>query len=117
MGIDMTDHIKITKAEGKWTVRAGGAVLGESREALEVQEPKGAPVIYFPKADVAMAFLEASDTVTTCPYRGEAAHYSIHTKSTIIQDAGWSYGSPVEDLEALKGYMAFYGDKVTVART
>ncbi|MDA5094431.1 DUF427 domain-containing protein [Aliiroseovarius sp. KMU-50] len=113
----MTENIKIRKAEGKWTVRAGGAVLGESLQALEVLEGKNSPVIYFPQGDIAMAFLDESETVTTCPYRGEAKHYSINTKSTVIEDAGWSYGSPVEELDALKGHLAFYGDKVTVART
>ena len=33
----MTD-ITIRKAEGTWTVRSGGAVLGESRNALELTE-------------------------------------------------------------------------------
>ncbi len=113
----MSEHIRISKAAGKWTVRAGGAVLGESEEALEVSEGARAPVIYFPRKDIAMAFLDESPTVTTCPYRGEARHYSIQTRSKLIEDAGWSYDAPVEDLEALKGYLAFYADKVTVART
>jgi hypothetical protein len=26
----MADHIRIRRAEGTWTIRAGGAVLGES---------------------------------------------------------------------------------------
>lgn len=113
----MADHIKIRPAEGKWTVRAGGAVLGESRTALEVIEGDSAPVIYFPKADVAMAFLDKTDTVTTCPYRGEARHYSIQTKSTVIEDAGYMYDAPIEDLSALKDHLAFYSEKATVART
>lgn len=113
----MTENIKISKATGKWTVRAGGAVLGESQDAIEVIEGQGAPVIYFPRADIAMAFLDDSDTVTTCPYRGEARHFSIQTRSKLIEDAAWSYEAPVEDLSGLKGYLAFYGDKATVART
>ena len=27
----MADHIRIRKAAGTWTIRAGGAVLGESQ--------------------------------------------------------------------------------------
>ena len=113
----MADQIKIRPAEGKWTVRAGGAVLGESRSALEVTEGNRAPVIYFPAADVAMAFLDRTDTVTTCPYRGEARHYSIQTKSTVIEDAGSMYDAPVEGLSELKDHLAFYAEKATVART
>lgn len=113
----MADQIKIRPAEGKWTVRAGGAVLGESKSALEVIEGDRAPVIYFPKADVAMAFLDKTDTVTTCPYRGEARHYSIQTKSTVIEDAGYMYDAPIEGLAELKDHLAFYAEKATVART
>lgn len=113
----MADNINIRAAEGKWTVRAGGAVIGESRDALEVTEGGRPPVIYFPRGDVAMAFMDDSATVTTCPYRGEAKHYSIQTKSTVIEDAAWSYDAPVEDLGQLKGYVAFYAEKATVERT
>ncbi|MHA6268002.1 DUF427 domain-containing protein [uncultured Aliiroseovarius sp.] len=113
----MSDQIKIRPAEGKWTIRAGGAVLGESLNALSVVEGDNPAVIYFPKDDVAMAFLDKSETVTTCPYRGEARHYSIQTKSTVIEDAGWIFDAPVEDLSALKDHIAFYADKATVECT
>ncbi|MCI2393446.1 DUF427 domain-containing protein [Aliiroseovarius sediminis] len=113
----MADQITIRPAEGKWTVRAGGAVLGESLSALEVIEGDRAPVIYFPKGDVAMAFLDKTGTVTTCPYRGEARHFSIQTKSTVIEDAGYMYDAPVAHFSTLKDHLAFYAEKATVART
>jgi uncharacterized protein (DUF427 family) len=56
----MAEHIRIRRADGTWVVRAGGAVLGESTNALELSESGYPPVIYFPRGDVAMAFLEAS---------------------------------------------------------
>ena len=37
----MADHIRIRKSGGTWTIRAGGAVLGESRKALELTEGSG----------------------------------------------------------------------------
>ncbi len=48
--------ITIRKAPGNWTVRAGGAVIGESSNALELSEGDLAPVIYFPRSDIGMAF-------------------------------------------------------------
>lgn len=68
----MADHIKIRKAEGIWTVRSGGAVLVESSHALELSEGDLDPVIYFPRADVAMAFLDKTDKTTHCPHKGDA---------------------------------------------
>lgn len=110
----MADHIKIEPAPGTWVVRAGGAVLGESSAALELTEGDRAGVIYFPREDIAMAFLEPSDTRTRCPHKGEARYFAIVTKSGTIPDAVWSYEDPKPGVEAIAGHLAFYPDKVTV---
>lgn len=90
----MSEHIKIHKAPGTWTVRAGGAVLVESANALELVEGGMPPVIYFPRSDIGMAFLEPSETRSHCPHKGDASYYSIQAKSGLIPDAGWSYENP-----------------------
>ncbi|ARE40019.1 hypothetical protein RGUI_1878 [Rhodovulum sp. P5] len=110
----MTDGIKIHKADGAWVVRAGGAVIAESREALELHEGEREPVIYFPREDVAMAFLEQTDSRTSCPHKGEASYFTIHAKSYEIPDAAWSYENPTEPAARIAGHLAFYTDKVTV---
>ena len=110
----MADHIKIRKADGIWVIRAGGAVLGESSNALELTEGSYPPVIYFPRGDIAMAFLDASETSTNCPHKGKASYYSIQTKSGTIEDAAWSYEDPKEAVSPIAGHIAFYGDKATV---
>jgi uncharacterized protein (DUF427 family) len=112
----MPDHIRIYRATGTWVVRAGGAVLAETRNALELHEGTAAPVIYFPRADVAMAFLDRSTTRSRCPFKGEATHFDIVTKSTTIKDAAWSYDTPGDGLTAIAGHLAFHPDRVTVER-
>ena len=62
-------------------VRAGGAVIGESRAALVLEEPGHDPVVYFPRADIGMAFLDPSETRTRCPHKGEARYFHIAAKS------------------------------------
>lgn len=110
----MTDHIKIAPATGTWVVRAGGAVIGETSGALELTEGDYPPVIYFPRDDIAMAFLDASDTISTCPYKGQARYYTIVAKSGPIRDVAWSYETPKAGIEAIAGHLAFYTSKVTV---
>ncbi|MBM1219471.1 DUF427 domain-containing protein [Ponticoccus sp. SC2-23] len=110
----MSDHIKIRPAGGTWVVRAGGAVLGESNNALELIEGSYPPVIYFPREDIAMAFLDVTDTKTTCPHKGEASYYSIIAKSGAIRDAAWSYEDPKDAVAGIKGHLAFYPEKVAV---
>lgn len=111
----MGNTMTIRKADGTWVVRAGGAVLGETHNALELNEDGLDTVIYFPREDVAMAFLDKTEKVTHCPLKGDATHYSIVTKSTTLTDAAWSYEAPMENASRIKGYMAFYkSDKLAV---
>lgn len=112
----MTD-ITIRNAAGTWTVRAGGAVLGESRNALELSEPGYPDMIYFPRDDIAMAFLDQTDHSSHCPKKGDATYFSIVTKSTTLENAAWSYEAPLDGMDRIAGHIAFYAtDFVTVER-
>ena len=104
----MADHIRIRRAKGTWVVRSGGAVLGETTNALELSEGDLPPVIYFPREDVAMAFLDRTDKVTHCPHKGDATHYSIVNKSSVTENAVWSYEDPIAEMAEIKGHLAFY---------
>ncbi|MGI3170791.1 DUF427 domain-containing protein [Pseudooceanicola sp. C21-150M6] len=111
------NDITIRKADGTWTVRSGGAVLGESRNALELSEGSYPVVIYFPREDIAMAFLDRTDHTTHCPKKGDASYFSIVTKSTTHENAAWSYEDPLEGMERIREYIAFYATEfVTVER-
>ena len=108
-------NIDIRPSSGTWVVRAGGAVLGESARALVLHEGDYPPVVYFPRDDIAMEFLDVSEKVTTCPWKGDARHYSIVTKSTVLAESAWSYEDPKPDVEAIRSHIAFYQrDDVTV---
>jgi uncharacterized protein (DUF427 family) len=111
----MADHIRIRKAPGVWSVRSGGAVLGESSNALELTEGDYPPVIYFPRADIAMAFLDRTDKVTHCPHKGDAHYYSIVNRSSRTENAVWTYETPKDAVAAIKDHLAFYvSDSVKV---
>lgn len=107
-------NITIQPADGTWVVRTAGAVIGESRNALELLEDGHDPVIYFPRSDIAMAFLDPSETKTTCPLKGEASHFDIIAKNGAIADAGWSYETPKDAVSEIAGHIAFYADKVAI---
>jgi uncharacterized protein (DUF427 family) len=112
----MAKEISITPADGKYVVRAGGAIIAETSHALILREQGYDPVIYFPRADVGMKLLDPSEKRTTCPHKGEASHFHIAAKSGPITDAAWSYESPVAGTEAIARHLAFYPDKATVER-
>lgn len=113
----MADHIRIRKAPGTWSVRAGGAVLGESTEVLELSEGDHPPVMYFPRTDLAMALLDPTDKSTHCPHKGDASHFSVVLKSATLDNAAWSYEAPMDGVSAIRGHLAFYPrDEIKIER-
>ncbi len=106
--------IAIRPATGTWVVRAGGAVIAESSKVLELVEDGFSPVIFFPKSDIAMAFLEPSAQRSADPRKGDAQYYGIVTKSTLIENAAWAYDAPNELVAALVDHVAFHPGTVAV---
>lgn len=109
-------HITIETVPGVVVVRAGGAVLGETRGALALREGSYPPVLYVPRADIAMAFLDRSARASTCPHKGAASYFHISTPAGRIEDAAWSYETPHPEVAAIAGHLAFYPDKAEVER-
>ena len=95
-------------------MRAGGAIIAETSHALILSEKGYEPVVYFPRKDGGIEFLDPSDKRITCPHKGEATHYHIAAKSGPIKDAAWSYQTPMDGARAIAGYVAFYSEKATV---
>ena len=93
------------------------AVLGESNSALELIEGDRAPVIYFPRMEVAMEFHDQSCKVATCAWKGDATHYSIITTFTTLRDVAWSYRAPHDSASAIKDHIAFNPhDEIAIER-
>lgn len=95
---------------------AGGAVLGESANALELSEGSHPPVIYFPREDIGMAFLEPSETTSVSQDIGTATYFSVSGPDGDIQDAAWSYEAPNDGVAAIKNHIAFHSDRVAVEK-
>lgn len=110
----LTKKVVVVPAQGTWVVRAGGAIIGESSRTLEFSDGDMPEVIYFPQEDVGMAFLEPSERQVMDEGIGVARYYGIVTRSTVIENAAWTYADPEADVARLKDYVAFDAEKVTV---
>jgi len=93
-------------------VLAGGKVIADSRNALTLRESDYAPVQYIPRADVDMTLLARTDNATYCPYKGDAAYYSIAAGGERAVNAVWTYEAPYEAVAAIKDHLAFYPNRV-----
>lgn len=112
----MTGQITITPSEATWVIRAGGAILAETRRAKELKQAGTPPVVYIPREDVAMALFEPSPTTSLSPGIGQARHFSFMGPDGAVPDAAWSFEAPREGAAAIAGHLAFHPGKVTVQR-
>ena len=106
-------HIEITSATGEFSVCLGDQMIAMSDEVLCVNEAGYPEVLYFPPASVRRESLLDSDSVTTCPFKGTAAYYAAEVDGR-PKDIAWYYPRTYEDVVAMKGYIAFYSDLVTI---
>jgi uncharacterized protein (DUF427 family) len=75
----------------------------------------GLPVRYYlPKTHVRMDLLERSETVTHCPYKGQAETWSVRTGERLHEDLAWSYPTPLPESQKIAGSIAFYDEKVDI---
>ena len=93
-------------------VRVGGAIVADTTRALVMRAPGTPDQQYIPRADVDMTRLVRTDLATHCPYKGDASYWSIQIGPRTVENAVWSYETPHDDMAAIRGYLAFYGDRV-----
>ncbi|MEQ8353973.1 MAG: DUF427 domain-containing protein [Kiloniellaceae bacterium] len=103
-----------------YAAKVGDVTVALSDRAMileEVNDGKAyAPVVYFPLDDIEPDCLTPSDHSTHCPIKGDAGYYSVTANGATLENAAWFYADPLREIAAVKGYVAFYPDKVSVAK-
>ncbi|TFY67689.1 hypothetical protein EVJ58_g1442 [Rhodofomes roseus] len=68
---------------------------------------------YIPKTDCHMDLLKPTDLTTQCPYKGVANYYSVALSTgQVLDNIVWWYRVPLPECADIKGYVAFYDEKV-----
>ncbi|HKJ07851.1 MAG TPA: DUF427 domain-containing protein [Gammaproteobacteria bacterium] len=89
-----------------------GIVVATTDRPVLLFETGLATRYYLPKLDVRMDLLRPSDTVTRCPYKGEARYCSVMTPRGPAEDVLWYYSHPSPGLSALTSRVCFYQERV-----
>ena len=92
-----------------------GQVLAETSRGLRILETTGAPVYYFPNADVRVERLVASPHSSSCEWKGAASYVTYEHAGRRIDNVGWVYPNPSHGYREIAGYIAFYGGLVDEA--
>ncbi len=106
--------IRIEPTPRRVRVRLGGKTVAETSRALTLFEASYPGVQYIPREDADMALLTRTARKTHCPYKGDAAYYTISADGRTAEDAVWTYEQPLAGVAAIAGYLAFYPNKVDI---
>ena len=98
----------MTPAATRWQATFRGRVIADSTGAILLREASYPPVVYFPKADVAMEHLAVTSRSTHCPYKGDASYFSILLGGETADNAVWAYETPYPAMAEIAGLVAFY---------
>ena len=110
------DHpIRIEASAAHVVVTVAMLEVVNSKHALVLREANYPPVLYVPRKDADMSLLRRSDHVTYCPYKGECSYYDIPAGGAKSMKAVWTYEDPYPAVAEIKGYLAFYPDRVDVS--
>jgi uncharacterized protein (DUF427 family) len=107
------DHpITITANPKRVRVTFGGRVIADTTRALSLKEATYPAVQYIPRQDAAMDLLERTDNSTHCPYKGDAAYFTISVDGKRANNAVWTYEDPFPAMSQIASYLAFYPNRV-----
>ena len=91
-----------------------GVTVAESTSPRLLFET-GLPARYYlPKTHVRLDLLIPTDTVSHCPYKGQAEWWSVRVGEQVYDDLAWSYPTPLPESQKIAGLIAFYNEKVDI---
>ncbi|KAK6357956.1 hypothetical protein TWF730_007312 [Orbilia blumenaviensis] len=105
---DIQDSASGSKMSAKATLN--GVVIAETDQYEKVEGN-----IYFPPESLKADYFKPTQTQTACPWKGLASYYTIDIgDGNPLVDAAWYYPEPKEAASNIKGYVAFYKNKVQI---
>jgi uncharacterized protein (DUF427 family) len=111
---DPYHRVDIIRTDRRVRVSLNGSVLAESDRAVALFESNLPPRWYLPREDV-LATLEPSETITRCPYKGEASYHSVRLPDgSLEKDLVWCYRDPIPDASRIQGLECFFNERVDI---
>ena len=92
-------------------VTLAGVVVADSRRSVVLYETGLVPRYYLPQADVRMDLLVPTATRSDCPYKGTATYWDVTVDGARVDDAVWSYRTPLPESTKIAGLVAFWPEK------
>jgi len=109
-------EVKTEPRREKLRILFQGKLVAETARPIILYETGLPAVYYIPREDARMNLLARSTHRTRCPYKGFANYFDIVVDGARSANAVWTYEDPLPAAAAIKGYLAFYPDRVEIER-
>ena len=106
--------IDIVPTAGRMRVVVEDHIIADSDDVLILHEGRLAPVAYFPRDDIEMGYFARTDRSTHCPFKGDAAYYTVTVGGEVLENVAWTYEDPLPGATRIDGRVAFYADRVKI---
>jgi uncharacterized protein (DUF427 family) len=111
---DPFHRVDVHESARNVVVRAHGREIARTDRVKLLFETGLPRRAYVSRADVAPGVLTVSEKRTRCPYKGEATYWSMTVDGERIEDAAWSYETPLPEAIAVRGHVSFDAEGVEV---
>ncbi|WP_407360643.1 DUF427 domain-containing protein [Microbacterium sp. LBN7] len=90
------------------TIRLGGVLIADTRDAVRVLETSHPPVYYLPIVDFVPGALTDAPGSSFCEFKGAARYLDVRGGDTVREGAAWNYPNPAPGFETLRDRVAVY---------
>jgi uncharacterized protein (DUF427 family) len=104
-------RIDCVRARRQLRVEVASLVLVDTMDVICLYETSKAPRLYVRREAVRTDLLVTSSTVTYCPYKGTATHFTAVVDGALVPDVAWSYGDPLPESAPIAGMLSFYPER------
>ena len=107
-------RVDILPSSRRVRVEIDGVVVADSDRPTLLFETGLPTRHYFAKPDVRLDLLTATESSTSCPYKGTARYWSVTTGETVHPDVAWAYDHPLPESIRVAGQICFYNERVDI---
>ncbi|MBF4562381.1 DUF427 domain-containing protein [Microbacterium sp. VKM Ac-2870] len=108
---------RVEAVPARVTIRLGGELIADTRDAVRVLETSHPPVYYLPMADFVSGALADAAGASFCEFKGTARYLDVVGGGVVRAAAAWNYPQPSPGFAALRDRVAVYAgtmDECTV---
>lgn len=111
---DPFKRIELLPSTRSIEIRVDGESVAKSAYSIHLLETSLPTRYYIPLGAIDQSVLRKSESLTACPYKGDAQWYHIEVNGEKHDDLAWYYRIPTHECTAIAGLVSFFNEKVDI---